>query len=36
MIETQISTDISEKGDSKLIGLTAEEIIERQQQACDS
>jgi hypothetical protein len=29
MTETYINTDSSKKGDSKLIGLTAEEIIER-------
>jgi hypothetical protein len=31
MTETQINTDSSKKGDFKLVGLTAEEIIERQQ-----
>ncbi len=36
MTETQINTDSSKKGEFKLVGLTAEEIIERQQQACDS
>ena len=35
-MKTQINTDSSKKGDFKLVGLTAEEIIERQQQACDS
>jgi GTPase len=36
MTETQISTEIFKKGEFKMIGLTADEIIERQQIACDS
>ncbi len=30
------ATQLSQKGEFKLIGLTAQEIIDRQQAACDS
>jgi hypothetical protein len=36
MVETQINAKKTSKGEFKLVGLTVDEIIDRQQQACDS